>query len=136
MTTEKNGVGRPKIEMSDKDFSILINMIRIQCTAQEICDVLGISEDTLGRRIAERGIEGASNFAELYKKHQSEGKASLRRAQWKLAESGNATMLIWLGKQVLGQSDKSEVFVQDEPISEFRLVTHDSHRDKTEQASD
>lgn len=31
---------------------------------------------------------------------------SLRRQQIALAEKGNATMLIWLGKQLLGQSDK------------------------------
>lgn len=34
---------------------------------------------------------------------------SLRRAQMKLAESGNATMLIWCGKQYLGQTDKVEI---------------------------
>jgi hypothetical protein len=32
----------------------------------------------------------------------------LRRLQWKLARAGNATMLIWLGKQWLGQTDKVE----------------------------
>jgi hypothetical protein len=32
-------------------------------------------------------------------------KQSLRRAQIKLALSGNAVMLIWLGKNLLGQSD-------------------------------
>jgi hypothetical protein len=95
--------------MTDKEFDQLVNMIRIQCTAQEICDVLGMSEDTLGRRIAEREIEGVKNFADLYKKHQGEGKASLRRAQWKAAQDGNATMLVWLGKQMLGQKDKQEL---------------------------
>jgi len=29
--------------------------------------------------------------------------------QWKSAEKGNVTMQIWLGKQILGQADKSEV---------------------------
>jgi hypothetical protein len=29
----------------------------------------------------------------------------LRRLQWKGAEAGNPTMLIWLGKQMLGQRD-------------------------------
>jgi hypothetical protein len=37
------------------------------------------------------------------------GRMSLRRKQWKAAEDGNTTMLVWLGKQYLGQSDKSEV---------------------------
>ena len=29
--------------------------------------------------------------------------------QWKAADKGNVTMLIWLGKQILGQAEKSEV---------------------------
>ncbi len=34
---------------------------------------------------------------------------SLRRLQWKAAKENNVTMLIWLGKQYLGQTDKQEV---------------------------
>lgn len=33
-------------------------------------------------------------------------KIQLRGWQWKAAEKGNATLLIWLGKQYLGQSDQ------------------------------
>ena len=106
---KKTGPKGPTKPMSDKEFEQLVNMIRIQCTAEEICDILGMSEDTLGRRIAERGIDGVRNFADLYKKHQGEGKASLRRAQWKAAQDGNPTMLVWLGKQMLGQKDKQEL---------------------------
>ena len=29
--------------------------------------------------------------------------------QWKSAEQGNVSMQIWLGKQMLGQSDKQEI---------------------------
>ena len=94
--------------MSDKEFEHLVNLIRIQCTAEEISGVLGMSVDTLGRRIKEREIEGVENFADLYKRHSDEGKASLRREQWKAAQAGNTTMLVWLGKQMLGQRDKVE----------------------------
>jgi len=95
--------------MTDKEFEQLVNMIRIQCTRDEICDILNVSETTLNRRIKEQGIEGVDNFEALYKKHQGEGKASLRRAQWKAAQDGNPTMLVWLGKQMLGQKDKQEL---------------------------
>jgi hypothetical protein len=105
----KTGPKGPSKPMTDKEFEQLVNMIRVLCTAEEICGILGISEDTLGRRIEERQIEGARNFAELYKKHSGEGKASLRRAQWKAAQDGNPTMLVWLGKQMLGQRDKHEL---------------------------
>lgn len=37
----------------------------------------------------------------------------LRAAQYKAAMEGNTTMLIWLGKQRLGQSDKNELTGKD-----------------------
>ena len=36
-------------------------------------------------------------------------KAQLKELQWMVAEQGNVQMLIWLGKQYLGQSDKPEI---------------------------
>jgi hypothetical protein len=38
-----------------------------------------------------------------------EGKASLRRLQWQKASQLDSTMLVWLGKQTLGQRDKQEI---------------------------
>jgi hypothetical protein len=37
---------------------------------------------------------------------KARGRLSLRRAQLKMVEDGNATMGIWLGKNVLGQRDE------------------------------
>jgi hypothetical protein len=37
-------------------------------------------------------------------------KMSLRREQVRLAKQGDRTMLIWLGKQYLGQSERHEVY--------------------------
>jgi len=101
--------GRPKEKPGVKamvvDLSRLPALCRIQATAAECASVLGISQDTLERRIkAEHGC----TFAEFYNRHSAPGKCSLRRLQWKLARAGNPTMLIWLGKQWLGQTDKME----------------------------
>ena len=96
------GVSKP---LEEKDFQRLLNMIRIQCTQNEICDVLDMSDTTLNRRLQERGY---ANFEDFLKKHNSEGKMSLRRMQWQAAENGNSTMLVFLGKQYLGQKDKIE----------------------------
>lgn len=117
----KRGPKGPSKPMSDDDFDTLIGLIRIQCTAAEICDVLGMSEDTLGRRIAEREIEGVKNFADLFKRHQSHGKTSLRREQWKAAQDGNVTMLIWLGKQMLNQKDKVDNTSSDRSMSPAKV---------------
>jgi transcriptional regulator with XRE-family HTH domain len=99
----KRGPKGPSKILTDQDFNMLLSMVRIQCTQTEICEILGMSDTTLNRRLKERDYE---NFEDLYKKHNSEGKMSLRRFQWKAAENGNATMQIWLGKQYLGQRDK------------------------------
>jgi AraC-like DNA-binding protein len=92
--------GRPKIEI---DINLVKNLCEIQCTGEEIASVLGISYDTLERRIKEN--EGLS-FADFYKKNSETGKMSLRRAMFKKAVGeGNVTMLIWLSKQHLGMKD-------------------------------
>lgn len=103
---EKNKGGRPAFELSDEDLTKLINMIRIQCTQVEICNIFGVTDKTLNVALKKAGEPG---FSELYKKHQDEGRMSLRRSQWKSAtENLNPTMLIWLGKQMLDQKDKIE----------------------------
>lgn len=60
----------------------------------EIADFFGVSRDVIHDR-----------FATELAKGKSELKASLRQAQIMAAKQGNSTMLVWLGKQYLGQSD-------------------------------
>jgi hypothetical protein len=124
---KKTGPKGPSKPMTSKELGQLVAMIRIHCTRDEICDVLGMSDTTLNRRIAEQGIPGVENFEALYQKHAATGKASLRRMQWKAAEEGNVTALIWLGKQVLGQSDQIKqqlnVAARVETIDYTRLST-------------
>jgi len=90
-------VGRPKIKL---DYELIKKLATIQCTQEEIASVVGVHRSTLLRN---------KEFCDIYKKGQEEGKMSLRRLQWKAANVGNTTMLVWLGKQYLGQKDKSEL---------------------------
>lgn len=84
--------GRPKKEI---DYATVEKLANIQCTQTEIASFLGISARTLQRD---------EEFLKIYQKGQENGKMSLRRIQYKLAEK-NTTMAIWLGKQYLGQKD-------------------------------
>ena len=45
------------------------------------------------------------NFRDLFIKGQTTTKQRLRQAQLKLALGGDRVMLIWLGKNILGQSE-------------------------------
>lgn len=100
---KKNLGGRPRFEINKNLFE---NLCEIQCTKEDICTVLGCNEKTLTRWCKDTY---KLSFYDIYKKKSETGKSSLRRLQWKSAKKGNATMLIWLGKQYLGQSDKQEV---------------------------
>ncbi len=90
--------GRPKIEINRDAFESLCGIL---CTLDEIAGFFHCSPDTIERWCKR---EYKRNFAEIYKKLSSEGKISLRRNQFKLAEK-SAAMAIFLGKQYLGQSD-------------------------------
>jgi hypothetical protein len=99
--------GPKKIQV---DYAQLEELCNIQATAEECAAVLGMSEDTLSRRIQEdHGIK----FAEYRKKHSLAGKASLRRMQWRSAQRGSVPMQIFLGKNDLGQSDKATIAGED-----------------------
>jgi predicted nucleic-acid-binding Zn-ribbon protein len=112
--------GRPIIKI---DLKLVQKLCEIQCTGEEISSVLGVSYDTLVRRIKELGQGG---FSEYYKKNSQVGKASLRRLQWGSATKGNVPMQIWLGKQYLGQKDKTESDVTlEQKLSDFIFEVDD-----------
>lgn len=90
-------MARPKIIL---DMELITGLARIHCTQAEIAGILHVSKDTLTRN---------KEFCFIYKKAIEEGKISLRRLQWQKAQDGNTTMLIWLGKQYLNQTDKTDV---------------------------
>jgi hypothetical protein len=85
------GRGRRKRVVSPKD---VYELAALGCTDREIARWFDVDENTL-----------RYNFSDIIEKGREDIKHSLRRAQIKLALSGNATMLIWLGKNVLGQSE-------------------------------
>lgn len=91
--------GRPTIEIDINQFE---KLCALQCTQEEICGVLGVSNKTLERWCKK---VYKANFSEVFREKRQKGKISLRRSQFKLAEK-SATMAIWLGKQYLDQRDR------------------------------
>lgn len=94
--------GRPKIHVDEE---ALRRLCQIHATLVECAAFFRVSEDTIERRCKELGY---ANFAEFRDENRAVGNVSLRRKQWQLAMNGDKTMLIWLGKNLLGQTDKAE----------------------------
>ena len=102
---EKFFLPRPKKVINQKQFE---SLCAIQCTQEEICNVLEVSEKTLINWCQETY---GDSFSKVFRQKKELGRMSLRRKQWELAQSGNSTMQVWLGKNILKQSDNP---IQDE----------------------
>ncbi len=101
--------GRPRFDFSDK-LPLVRKLASIQCTDEEIAAGIGCSQDTLAR-----GRKREPELDAAILEGRANGRMSLRRAQYRKAMDGNPAMLIWLGKQVLGQREN---FVDHTPEAE------------------
>ena len=98
MTKKKNGRNKPnKYALKDIDEEDVRKLAEKFWPKSEIAAFLNCHPDTITNR-----------FQEIYLKGRENGKSKLRDIQLRAAMSGNVTMLIWLGKQYLDQTDKSQ----------------------------
>ena len=77
----------------------LEKLCSLQCTHAEIAAWFNVSARTIDARRKQ------AQFFEAMERGKAKGRISVRRAQMRLLEAGNATMGVWLGKQLLGQRD-------------------------------
>lgn len=87
------------------DWEIVKRLCEINCTLSEVASFLRCSVSTVERRLKEDKNISFSDFFDMY---AGFGRMSIRRMQFKLALQGNTTMLIFLGKQYLGQRDNPD----------------------------
>jgi len=135
MTEQKKhagGIGRGYKKIIDWD--AIGRMAQVMCTDDDIATITHTSLYCLKTRCV---TDNGCKFGEFIARHQQQGKASVRKVQYEMAIgregkllrddkgkmvlddkghpqweimpiSPNATMLVWLGKQWLGQTDKVE----------------------------
>lgn len=94
---------KPLLQPDEKTLAQIRALGAIQCTDVEVASVLKVCRATLTNFFAKH-----PEAKQAWKDGQDEGKASLRRKQFTMAER-NAAMAIWLGKQYLGQKDRHEL---------------------------
>lgn len=87
-------MARPPLEIDEEQVRRLAAM---QCTYAEIGSFFGCHENTIRNR-----------FSELIQQERLKARASLRREMFKSALEGDQRMQIWLSKQYLNMSEKTE----------------------------
>lgn len=88
-------MGRPKLDIDADKVEMLASF---GCSTIEIARLHNCDESTIRLRFKNELERGRENM-----------KIKLRQLQWKQAENGNTSLLIFLGKQYLGQSDRNEL---------------------------
>ncbi len=101
-------MARPRKDVSE---AVVEGMAKVGASNVDIAEFCGVDETLIRRR-----------FAELLTKVRADRRTKLREWQWNAAENGNTAMLIWLGKQHLGQTDKVEqnsnqtIVIKEKPV--------------------
>lgn len=96
--------GRPKAK-AELTAAQVERLAKIGCADDEIAALAGIAESTLQENFRAHLTKGRAQLRERLRRRQ------LRRA----LDDGSDTMLIWLGKQYLGQRDKNDLSLREEP---------------------
>ena len=87
----KKKAGRPKTKL---DVEMIEKLAKIHCTPREMGYIMGVDHRTI-----------VKHHGDIIEKGKALGKMGIRRKQMEVALQGNPTMLIWAGKQFLGQAD-------------------------------
>ena len=97
-------MARPKVNI---DWTAVNSLLEADCEGTEIAAYLGIVPDTLYRRCQEDNNIG---FADYLREKKAKGNSLLKVKQFEAAiKDKDRTMLVWLGKQRLGQRDRSDI---------------------------
>jgi hypothetical protein len=100
-----NKGGRPPTLVNDEETREKINAIATRLHTQpEAAALLGVSLSCF-----EKFLRAHEDVRHIWEGGALTGRAAIRRMQFASAQKGNVPMQIWLGKQYIGQKDKSEV---------------------------
>lgn len=122
--------GRPRKQIDQEQFEKLCGL---QCTLEEFCCYFDCDDNTLNKW-CKRTYK--KSFSEIFKLKRGTGKISLRRKQFEIAMAGNPTMLIWLGRNYLDQTERTEVHENISVSDNFIKALNDSAAADWQQEND
>lgn len=100
---EKNKGGRPKKEI---DSVLFDELIQLPLSNEDIAKCLRCHVDTVNAYCQERfGV----SFSDCKEQNRQTFRKNILAKQYEMACKGDRVMLIWLGKQYLGQSEKTVI---------------------------
>ena len=109
-------IGPPEKEI---EWKVLDSILQYGANLVDCAEMIGVSEDTIQRRI--KALHDCT-FSEYRQKKMGRMRMKLLQKQYEMAIGGSVPLLIWMGKQHLGQADKQEHGVSKEAGDMIRLA--------------
>jgi len=100
-------MARPKGSVKAIDLEKVEALASFGCTQDEIAVIMRCCSRTLRRR---------KDVKVALERGYSKMRSSIRRWQYEKAKDGNVAMLIWLGKQLLGQRERIDQEIREETV--------------------
>ena len=120
-TANDKKIGRPLRVFTPEQIDQMQQYALNGCVNNTIASLMDIPIDTLERR-----------FKKVLIKKRAERKNILRIAQNKAVTAGVPSMLIFLGKNDLGQTDKYDTTSGGKPIAAPTIIVHDPRKRDTD----
>ena len=110
---------RPKsVDINNKEVRTQVELFgSLLATQEEMASWFDVCLSTIEKYMTQKDPENVTEFLRVYKKAAAKATTSLRRVQMSKALEGDNTLLIWLGKQILGQKDKSDITSDGEKVT-------------------
>jgi len=118
----KKEAGRPETKIDWEQFD---KLCMLQCTQKEIASFFDCTDETIQNLVKKYKN---TDFSVYYAQKSQKGKIAIRRKQFQVAESGNTTMLIWLGQNWLSQSNRETISETEKEIKVNIQVVDDKKK--------
>jgi hypothetical protein len=98
------------------DWDVVDELLMAGCPGTDIAAYFGMHPDTFYKRVM---AEYDMGFSEYLQQKRSSGDCLLRKSQFDKALDKDTSMLIWLGKQRLGQKENHDISIDSTTVKEF-----------------
>lgn len=125
-------VGRPKVEIN---WELMDGILQFGARLIDCREMLGVSDDTIQNNIRQKF---GMTFSEYRDQKMSKIRIKLLQKQFESAMAGNTALLIFLGKQYLGQTEKistkNEHDFTESPTFEVKFVKKEDKKSSEDKA--
>ena len=129
-TKPKGKAGRPRMVLTEEQWRYFDLFCKVGASKEDLAEAMQCDAKTCAaicRR--DKGIE----LSEYMQKKRGQGRCQLRAKQFEVAMNGDKTLLIWLGKQWLGQADKPDDLSSQDAVFELCIADSDAPSDDEDQ---